>query len=647
MPRIRKKRLSRRSSERTTSCPLQESVSASKVQARAFPEAPAEDSEREPSGFSFMGLVFFGSDSEEDEEEKPSEFPGSMEKSRKSMSSKNSKQKMIQLTKLRKKEGNGRYQLHDSDDFSNSSEGTSDTALLRYLNQHEKRALPISSPEKIIMGEICQSKQGTKAGGGGPTSSIGSKQRSSKSSRELEKLNDHLLSIMQQNKASMVSQKKRHTYVEPSGIFCMPSLEDCDDTKSQGSIQRIQPYEEKRQPMEEYPLVVGRVNYETYDREDKPKTCKLWPGGKNRQDVLVLTFDDEDDDADSFLQFHDEQRQLPEVDVKKDVGDKKIWDHSDLLERMDSLEDKVRGGNKTKSCFLMPLREGRSERDTVGSDTAGIKISDSFSDLVEERKNKRGFFPLWKASKYEKEETRDSSANTDSPSEQSREQPNETIYFDTRSTGGSFEVFFDERKGKTCWPAKSNHKRPDGTGDNSTDGYLLLPSPSKRSSEKRMRFPSLRLDTERKRFFPPIIQSAPEDEHHAVTSAAEEVVAIIEKQDEECRREKAVAIHEPKNTQWRQLGGFSHEPKNTQWRELGGFGTDSFVNFDQTDDQSFISRDLDWSVAATSVISGVNPGRKAGTNMRPLLDDDGSSTEDDIDDDSIDSGWFTLESLAA
>ena len=347
---------------------------------------------------------------------------------------------------------------------------------------------------------------------------------------------------------------------------------------------------------------------------------------------MVLTFDDEDDDADSFLQFHDDRRQLPEVDVKKDVSDKKIWDHSDLLERMDSLEDKVRGGNKPKSCFLMPLREDRSERDTMASDITGIKTSDSFSDLVEERKNKRGFFPLWKAPKSVTEETRDSSANTEHPSEQSREQPNETIYFDTRSPGGSFEVFFDERRSKTCWPAKSNHKRPDGNENDSMHGYLLLPSPSKRSSEKRLRFPSLRLDTERKRCFPPIIQSAPEDEHHAVTSAAEEVVAIIEKQDEECRRKKAVAIH---------------EPKNTQWRQLGGFGTDSFVHFDHNDDQSFISRDLDWSVAATSVVTGGNSGRKAGTNMRPLLDDDGSSTEDDIDDDSIDSGWFTLESLAA
>ena len=274
MSRIRKNRRSRRSSERTKSCPLQESVSASRIQASEFPEAVGEDSIREPSGFSFLGLVFFGSDSEEDQEEKPSDSLGSMDRSRKSTSSKNSKQKMIQLTKMRKKEGNGRYQLHDSDDFSNSSEGTSDTALLRYLNQHEKRALPISSPDKIIMGEMNGlSKEGSKAGGGGPTSSIRSKQRSSKSSRDLEKSNDHLLST--------ASAKKRHAYVEPSGIFFMPSVEDCDDTKSQSSIQRIQPYEEKRQPMEEYPLVVGRANYEAYDKEDL-QTMAWWQESTGR-----------------------------------------------------------------------------------------------------------------------------------------------------------------------------------------------------------------------------------------------------------------------------------------------------------------------------------------------------------------------------
>ena len=268
----------------------------------------------------------------------------------------------------------------------------------------------------------------------------------------------------------------------------------------------------------------------------------------------------------------------------------------------------------------------------MGSDILGIKTGESFSDLVEERKNKRSFFPLLKDPKSEKEETRDSSGDADFLSEQTREQPNEAIDVDKISSGGSFEVVFDERKGKTCWPAKSYYKRPDSTEDGSMLGYRLLPSPSKRSREKRMRFSSRRISAERKRCFPTIIQSAPEDEHHVVASAAEEVVAIIEKQDEECRREKAVAVH---------------EPKNTQWRQLGGFGTDSFINFDHNDDRSYISRDLDWSVMATSVISGVNSGRKAGTNMRPLLDDDATSTDDDVDDDSLDSGWFTLESLEA
>lgn len=573
---------------------------------------------KDPSGFSFMGLVFFGSDSEDDEEVNQTS------------STSKSKQKVMDLAKLRRKAASSRYQLHESDDNSVATAETSETALFRYLFEQEQKALPVSDPEKIIQESGGRWKQSSSKGGRWmkKPGKQKNKVRACKGNSAFNQPRSLIPQVLPK-KTVAHPRTKSDTNVARGAVFSKSNQDENFHSKEKGPIQRIMPFQEEGQ-LETELVPGGSIGEEIlYDEEKPTKTCKLWPSSKHRKAKGASTYDD--DDADSFLQFRDDDdddRQASES--VSNSGDKR-----DVMERMDSFEDDIQR-SKPKSClFLLPKRGGRVDEDAIGKE-------DSFTDLVEEHQNKRNFFPSWPSFNAETQES--VAGKTESSTENSREQPEEAFQFQQEEAlqfqpqkvlqydRKSLAYSLKDQKIKNCWPAKSQQRRLGDKMLGTPKAYTRVSSPTENVSG-----PSRRIDTidERKRFFPALIQHAPEDEQHAAVTAADiDIINIIEKREAECRRRK-----------WRQLGGFGTDRPSYQDEDDDEDEDDYYESFESRDDESLESRDQEWPVAGSSVKEST---KFMPASMYPLLDDDSSADDPSVDNaESFDSGWFTLESLVA
>jgi len=565
--------------------------------------------DKESSGFAFMGLIFFGSDSEEEVRVSASKITTDNVNLKPSLR----KQKK---TRTNNKDSTPPYQRQENDEGSDDTSETSDGGLFRYLFSQEGGALPVSGPEKVIETTPVMSVSRGRDGAPGKSKKGWWKSNKQTTSGKHKTFPEKTQSDFHKPKSTKKHNHdvvhpwtKSDAYIEPRTISTPSYFDESRHSIRHSAIQRIQPVEEKKlQYPNQQHNTMGRVTeHLIYDAatEEKHagKTCKLWPGGKHNQDVRSLLTYEDDDDADSFLEFKDD-RQPPE-------NARQVTDKRDLLDRMDSLEKDIQGSSDKRCPMTFPMRP--------------IEKSGSFSDLAKEHKKNRFFSSRSPTPSSPEDEVRDQSGNTESSTEYDREQPEIKLYqFSPTEKLTITDPKEYHESTKSCWPAKSSPAFRAKTGSKSSYTDLNeLPSNSAQDLvESNRKVDAFDDATSSKRCFPKLQRSA-QTEGEVVTSAADDVLDILERQERERQRSRGLEVH---------------SPKTNQSRQFGGFGMDNSVSLANNQDPQ---KGQEASVAGT-----IHSNRVSIAHMYSKKVED-EQVEEMEEARSFDSGWFTLDSLVA
>ena len=433
--------------------------------------------------------------------------------------------KKLDLRHTFKKQPAVSYQRQEDDEASAESNETSDTALFRYLAESDGGGLPVSGPDILGTSPTANDPPSVKSGksskhGWWKRNSSNNSNNNTKQKNQKHTAETHQREVRPPKvhpRAYVPTQGAVHPWTKSNTYVAPKSLVSTEEDKRDdgGTIQRIQAWQENRQASELDPYA---FTYDEYDikprrkslgcifpaaqsksmdddwsevgslpgiREPKPaviqsptndldmvtahnsKSCMLWPKQReHREDNSGEVTDD--DDADSFLQFSPGRR--PRW-VEQDVKEK-----SDLLDRMDEFEQDIQG-TRRKGCTVWPKnRSARTDsRDQPGSnerDFLGMRRGDSFSDLVQERKDKK-CFPSWPPSKTHREvDSTDDSGETEALTDHGRERADEYINkYDKREDDASAGVKIREgTKGRHCWPKPTSYSPVQADEANSLDG---------------------------------------------------------------------------------------------------------------------------------------------------------------------------------
>lgn len=341
-------------------------------------------------GIELMGFVFFGSDD--------SEATGPPTQEGTALN--------ISKTKKNKTERRMLFQKKSKDDqFANDNDSvgtnnTSATDLYRYLFGNEDGLL-VSGPANVVdqtletasLPSMTNERRGWWKGKG---------IRLNKSRK------NHDIPDMVYPTTTLPKQRQ---YVAPGTIFVL-------ENRDEEVVQRFKAVEEKSRreiharskswddewsilgdiPMDdrhEVPVTVEGASKPTNGMDmatwEKSKSCMKWPGsvqGVEPEAEILQTQNEKD--ADLFLQI------LPPPEQHKIEKQKYLTKKNDILARMDSFEADIHQANP-KSCALWPKPQkgaGWAKTKEKGEDLDLVTKTDSFTDLIRERREKK-CFPRW------------------------------------------------------------------------------------------------------------------------------------------------------------------------------------------------------------------------------------------------------------
>ena len=589
---------------------------------------------KEGPGFSWMNFVFFSKSESSDSSDADDEDESTVEERRSSRETR----KKRDWRPCKRKPNNGRYKRQESDDASANSNETSETALYRYL----ANGLPVSGPEILSSPKSTTDISAVKPSKHGWWKGTSSKREARRLTAETQRDDPPKAALQAFPTSAVHPWTKSNSYVAPWSVFS-------EDTRDDGSLQRIQPWEETREYSEPnhsircFPpsrtksldddwsfsgSVPNRRNtkgaFPSYHDGNgldlvtthKSKHCMLWPKQRDDRDDREEEEEDSemtDDDADSFLQFSVAGRQPPEAG-------KESQNKSDLLDRMDEFEKEIQE-TKTRSCSIWPkVRPGENKtnnRDQPESNERAPHLlpkNDSFTDLIQERKNKRCFLS-WTPSKPQQQYFADFPGDIEVSISHDREQPEEYIdRYDNRNDKRTDIETVDKAKGRHCWP-KPTYYSPVLAEDSDSN------SSTSRTSEvrsKRCSFP---------------LRSRRQKPQQQTVDAASDAFGFVDQHERE-----PVAVYPAGAIRNWLSNGNRYNKMEFFGMQLDGMGANDEKNKN----------------TASSVAGTTKTGRSR-VSIEHLYPVNTSTRNRHFDDDTFDarsnytdgSGWFTLDSLVA